>query len=211
MKKISLVVGIIAILVGLLLFLIGSVAGGVVLLILGALNLFLFTRKPRQAVAALEPEPEKPRVLQKEVAAFTVSGHEYYQKILAEFLTEENYEYTLSKSELIDLDYRAYEFDPYITTPELVPEPDNQYDANAIAVMVDGVRIGYVPRNHQSEVIPYMNDPEITQEVEIYGGNYKKAELNDDYDDINGPTAADYTIIRESTPYKASVRLYKTV
>ena len=39
----------------------------------------------------------------------------------------------------------------YVTV-ELVPEPTNQYDPMAIAIMLDNEHIGYVPVNQQSQL-----------------------------------------------------------
>ena len=38
--------------------------------------------------------------------------------------------------------------------PLLVPEPTNLYDANAIAVQIDGQVIGYLPRAAAQEYLP---------------------------------------------------------
>ena len=40
----------------------------------------------------------------------------------------------------------------------VLPEPDNKYDANAIAVHVRGTHIGYVPRELQGVVEPYLGE-----------------------------------------------------
>ena len=36
----------------------------------------------------------------------------------------------------------------------LMPEPDNPYDRNAIAVLVDGQKVGYLPRESASRLLP---------------------------------------------------------
>lgn len=35
---------------------------------------------------------------------------------------------------------------------DLVPEPDNKYDSNAVKIMFDGVMLGYVPQKFSAEV-----------------------------------------------------------
>ena len=206
MKKIALIVGIICLLFGIILFPLGSPVGGVILLLLGALNVFNGVRKPK-------PEPETvPTPVKKEICAFTVAGFDYYQDALKEFLYRENPEYSYSKSDLIDMeDERIYEYEPYIGYPDLVPEPDNKYDSNAIAVLLEGTRVGYVPRKYQESVAPYLTDDSVSREIEIYGGKYKVLQLGEDYDERLEPKASDYTITRDSTSYKASVRLYTTL
>ena len=37
------------------------------------------------------------------------------------------------------------------------PEPDNAYDANALAVVVNEQRIGYIPRDLAAELAPLVN------------------------------------------------------
>lgn len=39
---------------------------------------------------------------------------------------------------------------------DLVPEPTNQYDPNAVAVQYEGVMIGYVPKKHSAEVSAWL-------------------------------------------------------
>lgn len=34
----------------------------------------------------------------------------------------------------------------------LVPEPDNPYDPNAVALYYDGAKLGFVPRNHNGQL-----------------------------------------------------------
>lgn len=41
----------------------------------------------------------------------------------------------------------------------LVPEPDNEYDPNAIRVDVNGTKIGYVPAYIASRIVTYINQP----------------------------------------------------
>lgn len=35
---------------------------------------------------------------------------------------------------------------------ELIPEPENKHDENAIKVLIDDVHLGYVPRNQTEEI-----------------------------------------------------------
>jgi hypothetical protein len=34
----------------------------------------------------------------------------------------------------------------------LIREPDNQYDTRAVAVWIDGIRVGYIPKNQNAEI-----------------------------------------------------------
>lgn len=42
-------------------------------------------------------------------------------------------------------------------TVTLVREPENKFDKNAIAVWVDGRRVGYVPKNQNVELAKYID------------------------------------------------------
>lgn len=206
MKKLNLILGILCVLIGIVTALCGSMVGALCLLVIGAANIYIGLRKPKP----VEPEPaQEPKKIRQELTAFTVAGYDYYQEALRSLLYEENPEYTYSKAEMVDMeDTRLYEYEPYTTAPRYVPEPDNEHDPGAIAILVDDVKIGYVPRKYQQDVNKYIDDDTVTHEVEIYGGRYKMARLGDEYDDINGPKISDYEIVRDSTPYKASVRIY---
>ncbi len=41
---------------------------------------------------------------------------------------------------------------------ELRPEPTNEFDPHAIAVIVDGRRVGYIAKNHARKVKTYIKD-----------------------------------------------------
>ena len=62
---------------------------------------------------------------------------------------------------------------------ELIPEPDNEYDKNAIKVVVDGMHVGYIPKDRCSEVKKILDNIQ-SIDMEAYGGKYK--EVYYDYD-----------------------------
>lgn len=141
-------------------------------------------------------EPEVPEVVETptEMIEIKVAGFDFYQNELKELLTMPNEDYSLSakafREEVFD---RCYQFDTEWLSAEIVPEPENEFDPNALAVYVDGVRIGYVPRKDQAKV----NSVTPTSvDVEIYGGKFKDLDEDDN-------------IIKGETPYKAN--LYLTV
>ena len=72
-----------------------------------------------------------------------VTGTSYRQKEI-ESLGEENPIYEYSKRELIDEEYEGekvyyYDFNP--STVELIEEPDNKFDPNAVKVVIDSVDV----------------------------------------------------------------------
>lgn len=130
---------------------------------------------------ALAPEPEKP--LFKKYA-FKVAGISRRQKDIASKLLPENDDFLLSKSELVEIgavDERIYKYSPIELGAELVPEPDNPRDPNAIKVLVDGVQIGYVPADKTGKVKSLLDKEQIHAITSsFYGGPYKI--IHEDFD-----------------------------
>lgn len=127
------------------------------------------------------PEPEKP--LFKKYA-FKVAGISRRQKDIASKLLPENSDFLLSKSELVEIgavDERIYKYSPIELDAELVPEPDNPRDPNAIKVLVDGVQLGYVPADKTGKVKSLLEKDQIHAITSaFYGGPYKI--IHEDFD-----------------------------
>lgn len=127
------------------------------------------------------PEPEKP--LFKKYA-FKVAGISRRQKDIASKLLPENSDFLLSKSELVEIgavDERIYKYSPIELDAELVPEPDNPRDPNAIKVLVDGVQLGYVPADKTGKVKSLLEKEQIHAITSaFYGGPYKI--IHEDFD-----------------------------
>ncbi len=129
-----------------------------------------------------EKHEEEPEIEMME--QYLVAGFDYYQDELKEFLTEPNDEYN-SK----DID-REYEYFTEWETAELKEEPDNEFDSGAIAVYVQGVKIGYVAKKNQAALRGVK-----TADVEIFGGKYRQA-VFDEYGEFE-------KIETGESPYKA--------
>ena len=116
-----------------------------------------------------------------------VAGTSYRQKEI-ESLGEENLIYEYSKRELIDEGYEDekvyyYDFNPY--TVELIEEPDNKFDPNAIKVVIDGVHVGYIKKGSCAHVKNLLKSGRIVKiDAEIHGGQYKL--LYSEYDEEKG-------------------------
>lgn len=127
------------------------------------------------------PKPEKP--LFKKYA-FKVAGISRRQKDITSKLLPENSDYMLSKSELVEIgaiDERIYKYSPIELDAELVPEPDNPRDPNAIKVLVDGVQLGYVPADKTGKVKGLLEKEQIRAiSSAFYGGPYKI--IHEDFD-----------------------------
>ena len=130
------------------------------------------------------PEPEKDSFKKY---SFKVAGISRRQRAITDNLIPENYEYSLSKKELVDLGMigeRIYKYDPTVMDADLVPEPNNPKDPNAIKVLVNNVQIGYVPAEKTSVVKKLLSSKQVHSiACGFYGGPFKI--ITEDYDDEN--------------------------
>ena len=98
-------------------------------------------------------------------------------------LGDENPEYEYSKKEILeygleDEDIFEYLFDELPAT--FVYEPENEYDSNAIAVYVSGVKIGYVKKGSTSHIRKLIESGRLeSASCEISGGKYKRLDSED--------------------------------
>lgn len=126
------------------------------------------------------PEPSKP---ESEVKAYQAAGVCYYLDALLSMM-EPNYLYGYKKQELIDC--CSYEENIYKQTVtvdkiELVPEPDNPHNPNAIKIMLNDKLVGYIPAVDCPHLLEVLNDDRIVNiHCEVSGGKYKR--VNEDYD-----------------------------
>lgn len=152
----------------------------------------LFKRKSEPVPApVLDPIPEREKnesSLQKpsyKTYDFKVAGVAYHEQELLDNIMYENDDYNMKKSELIDLDMvneRIYKYEPDFMNVELVPDPTNEHDPNAIKVVVDDVHIGYVPEKKTSKVKKILDKNEIIAlACAISGGPYRY--IKENYDD----------------------------
>ena len=78
------------------------------------------------------------------------------------------------------------EFDYETSSVELIPEPENKYDPNAIKVLVNGIKIGYVPKELTSFVRDIIDSPNfLGAEVTIFGEKYQGYDDDDETDEID--------------------------
>lgn len=148
----------------------------------------LFKSSKKKVVPAPTPPPIEtptppPDVIYK---TYRVAGVSYREKNIMD-LSADNDQYTWSKKELAEDSLygtrytRVYKYEWSPQTVELIPEPDNPEDPNAVKVMVDNVHIGYIKAGSCRHVLKILREnraKEIT--CEISGGPYKYIS----YDDI---------------------------
>ena len=141
----------------------------------------LFKKKEKQAEIvqpALEPvikAPDKPLPKVKRYS-FKVAGISFHENEIRDCLLMENEDYNMSRKDLIDMgmtDTMIYQYNDLSTNVQLVPEPDNPHDPDAIKVITDGAHIGYVPSKEISTVRDLLNADGLMIGCSFHGGEYK--------------------------------------
>ncbi|MBQ3503701.1 MAG: DUF4236 domain-containing protein [Oscillospiraceae bacterium] len=146
-------------------------------------------------------ESDTPRAVGK---TFKVTGMQYHlDEILS--LGFENSDYKMSKKEIIDCDMtdeKIWKYDFCGGDVELVPEPDNPYDPNAVKVLIDGKHVGYIKSGSCSEILSAIEDDRIQRiTCKIGGGPYKMV-----YEDIDSDA---YEVEYSKTNYFIHLTVYK--
>lgn len=86
------------------------------------------------------------------------------------------------KEELIFSD-RFYKYSPFeLSDVDFVPEMDNQFDHNAVKIVVRGYHLGYVTKSKNRKVLRLTADSnnEVIKIAKIYGGDYKDIDPESD-------------------------------
>lgn len=86
------------------------------------------------------------------------------------------------KEELIFSD-RFYKYTPFeLSDVDFVPEVDNQFDPNAVKIVVRGYHLGYVTKSKSRKVLRLTTDSnnEVVKIAKIYGGDYKDIDPESD-------------------------------
>ena len=129
-----------------------------------------------------DPEPKPERTFSK-VETHRIAGTSFHEKEIPELMIE-NGDYDMTAAELIDAgfeDERVYKYSETYCAASLEPEPDNQYDPNAVKVYADGVHIGYIKKESAAHVRKLLEEDRIrSMSLTISGGPYKTAYLNED-------------------------------
>ncbi len=110
----------------------------------------------------------KPRKLYQVGTHHKVAGTSYRRDVIASFGTL-NPEYKKPKNR--DMTVFEYTF-PQRLMAELVPDPDNEHDKNALKVLIDGKHVGYIKAGSAKHV-GNISEQYDAVTAEIYGGNRK--------------------------------------
>lgn len=123
------------------------------------------------------------------VHTYKVAGITHYTENVIQLATA-NPQYTMTKKQIIAADLTGYTIWKYQFAPqkaELIPEPDNPYDPNAIKVIVDGLHIGYIKKGSCAHLLNVIrNELLLNIQCEL-GGGPNKTVFEDD-DDETGET-----------------------
>lgn len=109
--------------------------------------------------------------------SYNVVGMSYHTEEFMRF-AKSNPDYSLSRKKIIEnglTNKRIMQYNFDFKHIELVEEPDNKYDSNAIKVLADGAMIGYIRKEECAHVKDMIRNGEINRvELEVFlYGNYK--------------------------------------
>lgn len=136
-----------------------------------------------------EPQPITPPAMQK-IPTATIKTERHYVAGISHYmdniisLSTENPDYDMSERELLeeyDPDDRIYQYEFPAKKTELIEEPENEYDKNAIKVIIDGVHVGYIKKGSCSHIKKLLHSGIISGiDSEIRGGKYKYFEEDEE-------------------------------
>lgn len=151
-------------------------------LLIGGTAYFLSKRK--HDAAQPEPLPE-PAAKDSDVFTYDVAGLSFYMDNLMSMMVP-NYLYNYRKQELIDTcntDINVYKQTVEDKQVELIPDPDNSHDPNAVKVLLGGKQIGFVPAANSAHILDLMGTGRIVSiAYTVQGGKYKR--VDEDYDSM---------------------------
>jgi hypothetical protein len=133
-----------------------------------------FTKQPQGYWADKQAAPQQAVQPQASQYTFRVVGVNYREKNVQK-LASPIKKYDMPASKIIEIGYMGRKIYRYFykdSPVELRPEPTNQYDSNAIMVLIDGVHVGYVPQDETQNVRPFLNGP-VYISAEVTGGEYR--------------------------------------
>lgn len=154
--------------------------------------------------ASIECEHKKDKGYK--INTYRVAGTSFRSNAIAS-LGEENDDYGASKRDLIEeemTDEEIYQYRFHPQKVELVPEPDNEFDPNAIKVIVDGVHVGYIKKGSCAHIKKLLAEDRIQNiNCKIGGGKFKI--ITEDYDPEKDKDV--YTLERDEREYWVELKI----
>ena len=136
--------------------------------------------------SAMQQKPgEKAIAPRTKKKVFHVTGTAHYQDAFSGMLAE-NEDYGLPAAELKEMlepGEKVWQYEVDFSTVALVPEPENEYDPNAVRVELDGIKVGYIKKGSCSQVKNLLkSDKYVRTTAETFGGKYKSLYVWEDDD-----------------------------
>ncbi len=132
--------------------------------------------KKKTSDAPASPIPSVPSGPEPVTETHRIAGVTSYIKNIMSMAIE-NDDYSKTKKGLVDdflTDERVFQYFWDVLKVELIEEPDNPHDKNAIKVLIDGVHVGYVKKGSCSHIKNLMKSGNIANiSARIGGGKYK--------------------------------------
>lgn len=157
--------------------------------------------QPQRTEAAGTQAPAGPRAT---FERHKVAGTTYHLDAIME-LAEDNPDYDMTQREIIDAgmeEERIYQYTFPDSPVELVDDPDNEQDPNAIKVLVAGQHIGYIKRGSTGRIHKLQRSGRVLGiTAEIYGGRYKVVRSVEEYQ------MQHYEMDRDESLYGAAIEL----
>lgn len=170
-------------------------------------NIVPVEMNPESKTDSVEDLNIKPAPPKQERERHKIAGTSFRTKEIMS-LGHENPNYDLKKTELINenlIDEKIYQFEFYPSKVELVEEPDNEYDKNAIKVIIDNVHVGYIKKGSCSHIKKLIREDKIKNiSAEIKGGKYKII-----YDDNEFEDKPKYLLEKDS--HEIGISIYITL
>lgn len=138
----------------------------------------------------LKMQQEKEKLATMYKANFKINGTSFKKKEVnkaIKFIDEETpfEKYGGLKNKEIEEYGKTYKYESFFTTNfQLIPEPLNEFDPNAIRVLINDYHVGYVPKEISLELQPLLINKNINYKtkgmVSIIGGPYKDFDYLED-------------------------------
>lgn len=136
------------------------------------------------AESRIAKEREAKKEVLSRTTTYKVAGITFHVQDILQFFTKDT-NYSLSKAQLIQkrlVDTMIYEYHDNIIPCELVLNPTNEYDPNAIKVVINDITAGFIPKGSCTKVKKLIESGEIKNiGFRLLPGNYKCV----DYDGVD--------------------------
>lgn len=189
---------------------------------LGFLNK-LFKTKEAAVEKVQKPEPETEQKWNIKLGVYDTplagcqqlvlhgTGMEHYMdKLMA--LAVEDLNYTCTKKEMRDfliINRRVYQYKFNPTSIDLVPEPENLYDRNAVKIVLNDLHVGYIRSSEAEGAADLFNSERVRRvQVSVQGGKYKILLGDGAYFDGSEPLS-EFTMEKDEVPF--SIKIYLDV